>query len=85
MFLIYGLKAGHKVEFSGRGTVLRSESRSTDEGERHSATLHLTHGGMDFEGPKENEREGLRTEITKLAEKGSDGDKAKGKGKFGKG
>jgi hypothetical protein len=80
-----GLKAGHKVEFSGRGTVLRSESRSTDQGERHTATLHMTHGGMEADGPKDEDREGLRSEITKLAEKGSDGDKAKGKGKIGKG
>src|SRR6185312_7773188 len=78
-----GLRAGDKVEMPMRGSVIRSESRSTPEGERHSATVHMTHGGMDWEGSKDNERAGLRDEISRIAEKGSDGDK--GKGKIGKG
>jgi len=41
------LKSGHPVAFHGRGVVERSESRSTDEGERHSATLRLHHGAVE--------------------------------------
>lgn len=64
-----GLKAGDKVEMPMRGHVIRSESRSTDDGEKHSATLHMTHGGMDWEGSKEDERQDLRGEIAKNADK----------------
>ena len=38
------LKSGNDVEFAGRKIVERSETRSTPEGERHSATLRLQKG-----------------------------------------
>ncbi|MHB8272831.1 hypothetical protein [Bradyrhizobium sp.] len=68
-----GLKAGGKVELTGKGTVLRSESRSTPEGDRHSATIHLSHGGMDYEGSKDDEKSDLRGEIEKNAADKDDG------------
>ena len=64
-----GLKSGGKVELSGKGTVLRSESRSTEDGDKHSATIHLSHGNMDYEGSKDDERADLRGEIEKNAGK----------------
>lgn len=62
-----GMKSGQKVELSGRGTVERSETRSTPDGERHSATIHLTHAGADYEGSKDDEKSDLRGEIEKNA------------------
>lgn len=78
-----GLKAGHKVELHGAGVVEHAESRNEGGEVRHSARLRLHKAGMDYEGSDEDKREDLRQEITKNAEKGSDGDKSP-KGKFGK-
>jgi hypothetical protein len=40
------MKSGNPVTFAGRGKVERSESRSTPDGERHSATIRLHHGAI---------------------------------------
>lgn len=61
------LKSGNKVELSGRGTVTRAESRSTPEGDRHSATIHLSHGSMESEADKGADKTDLRNEIEKNA------------------
>lgn len=63
------MKSGHKVSFSGEGTVERSESRSGKDGERHSATIRLHKGSMEHEPGQEDEREGLRSELAATHEK----------------
>lgn len=45
------MKSGHRVSFSGDGTVERSESRSTKDGERHSATLRMHKGAVTHHAP----------------------------------
>jgi hypothetical protein len=61
-----GMKSGHKVKLEGEGTVERSETRSTPEGERHSATIRLHRGGIEHEGEEKAEERGeIRTEIQK--------------------
>ncbi len=62
------LKSGQEVEFHGKGSVERSESRSTPEGERHSATVRFHHGGADgdFKGSDgDEERMALRSDLEK--------------------
>lgn len=62
------LKSGHKVSLEGEGTVERSETRSTPEGERHSASIRLHRGGIEHEGEEKAEERGeIRTEIQKAA------------------
>lgn len=64
-----GLKSGHKVSFSGEGTVESSSTRSENGEDRHSATLRLNKGGVEHEGDMERdaeERAGLRNEIEKI-------------------
>lgn len=69
-----GMKSGHKVSFNGTGTVERSESRSTPEGERHSATLRLDRGGIEHEGDEaEEERGEIKTEIMSAHDKAEQG------------
>lgn len=59
-----GMKSGHKVEFGGTGTVERSETRSTPEGERHSATIRLNRGGLEHQGDEKAEERGeIKTEL----------------------
>jgi hypothetical protein len=41
------LKSGNPVVFHGMGKVERSESRSTPDGERHSATVRLHRGAVN--------------------------------------
>ncbi len=61
------LKSGQEVEFHGKGTVERSESRSTPEGERHSATVRFHHGAADHDGEETGaeERGKLRSDLEK--------------------
>ncbi len=61
------MKSGHRVSFSGEGTVERSETRSGKDGERHSATLRLHKGAIEHEPDADDEREDLRTEIARNA------------------
>jgi hypothetical protein len=61
------LKSGDTVHFNGHGTVERSESKSSTDGDRHSATIRFHHGGVDHEmksGGGE-ERMALRSDIEK--------------------
>ena len=51
------------------GDVERSETKSTPEGERHSATIRLKRGGLDEGDEKKEERREIRTEINKAADK----------------
>jgi hypothetical protein len=65
-----GMKSGHKVTFHGTGTVERSESRSTPQGEKHSATLRLDRGGIEHEPAEgEEERGEIKTEIMSAHDK----------------
>src|SRR5579859_8206871 len=41
------LKSGDDVEFHGKGKVERSETRSTPDGDRHSATVRLHRAGIE--------------------------------------
>jgi hypothetical protein len=59
------LKSGHKVEFHGTGTVERSETQSTPEGDRHSATIRLHKGAVEHEASPDEERDELRDEIAR--------------------
>ncbi len=58
-----GLKSGHKVDLHAAGHVEHSETRSTKDGERHSARLRLTRMGVEHEGGKDEKRADLRNEI----------------------
>lgn len=65
------LKSGDSVNFSGAGTVERSETRSSPEGDRHSATVRFHRGGVDHE-PADRDGDAkadLRNDIGKAAEK----------------
>jgi hypothetical protein len=65
-----GMKSGHKVDFHGTGTVERSETRSTPEGDKHSATLRLHRGAIEHEPEEKEEEKGeIRTEISKAHDK----------------
>lgn len=63
------MKSGHKVSFSGSGVVERSESRSGNDGERHSATIRLHHGSLEHEADGGDERGELRSELMRVHEK----------------
>ena len=61
------LKSGDALHFHGEGTVERSESKSTPDGEKHSATVRFHRGGVEHEmksGDGE-ERMALRSDIEK--------------------
>lgn len=64
------LKSGDEMEFHGKGTVEKSETRSSPEGDRHSATVRFHKGGIDDSGAKavtrETEGKGLRSELEKV-------------------
>jgi hypothetical protein len=65
-----GMKSGHKVTLHGTGTVERSETRSSKDGDRHSATLRLDRGSLEHE-PEEGEAERgeIKTEIMSAHDK----------------
>ena len=62
-----GMKSGQEIEFHGKGTVEKSETRSTPEGERHSATVRVHHGNVDgeFKSGDGEERKALRSDLEK--------------------
>lgn len=63
------LKSGDTLHFHGHGTVEKSESRSSPEGDRHSATIRFHHGAIDHERSKGDEAEGksgLRNELEQV-------------------
>lgn len=61
------LKSGDTVHFTGHGTVERSESRSTPDGEKHSASVRFHHGAVDheFKSGDGEERKALRSDLEK--------------------
>lgn len=61
------LKSGDEMEFHGKGTVEKSETRSSPEGDRHSATVRFHHGGVDgeFKSGDGEERKALRSDLEK--------------------
>ena len=59
------MKSGNDVEFHGRGTVERSETRSTKDGDRHSATLRLDKGALEHQPDRDEERTELRGNLEK--------------------
>lgn len=65
------LKSGDTVHFHGHGTVERSETRSSPEGDRHSASIRFHHGGMEHEAKERGEehRADIRKDINKAADK----------------
>lgn len=58
-----GMKSGHKVELHGTGTVERSETRSTKDGERHSATIRLHRGALEHEPDEPRDGDERRTQL----------------------
>ena len=61
------LKSGNTVHFHGHGVVEKSETRSTPDGEKHSATVRFHHGAVEHEmksGDGE-ERMALRSDLEK--------------------
>ena len=64
-----GFKAGHKVEFHGKGVVEHAHDDSSPEGDRHSVTLALHHGAIEHEADRDEERDNLRSEIAKNTNK----------------
>jgi hypothetical protein len=69
------LKSGDTVHFHGHGTVERSETRSSPDGDKHSATLRFHHAGAEHEPVNGEARKDLRNELEqvhgKVAEKAS--------------
>lgn len=65
------LKSGDTVHFQGHGTVERSETRSSPEGDRHSATIRFHKGGVDHEATDRDgdARADIRKDVAKAAEK----------------
>jgi len=61
------LKSGDEMEFHGKGTVEKSETRSSPEGDRHSATIRFHHGAADgeFKSGDGEERLALRSDLEK--------------------
>jgi hypothetical protein len=61
------LKSGDTMHFHGHGTVEKSETRSSPEGDRHSATVRFHHGAVDheFKSGDGEERLALRSDIEK--------------------
>lgn len=61
------LKSGQEMEFRGKGTVERSETKSGPDGERHSATVRFHHGAADgeFKSGDGEERMALRSDLEK--------------------
>lgn len=59
------LKSGDTVHFHGHGTVERSETRSSPEGDKHSATIRFHHGAIEHEAEMTDagERGKLRGDI----------------------
>lgn len=62
------LKSGHQVEFRGSGVVERSETRSGKDGDQHSATIRMHKGSLEHEPDADEERAGLRNEISRNTE-----------------
>lgn len=65
------LKSGDTVHFHGHGTVERSETRSSPEGDRHSATIRFHKGGVDHEAADRDgdARADIRKDVAMAAEK----------------
>jgi len=61
------LKSGDGVEFHGKGQVERSETRSTPDGDKHSATLRIHRAGMDHDAPRggDEEKRDVRGDLEK--------------------
>lgn len=59
------LKSGDTVHFQGHGTVERSETRSSPEGDRHSASVRFQNGSVDHEAKADKgaERSALRSDL----------------------
>ena len=62
------LKSGHQVEFHGSGVVERSETKSGKDGDQHSATIRMHKGSLEHEPDADEERAGLRNEISRNTE-----------------
>lgn len=71
------LKSGDGVDFTGKGTVEKSETRSLPEGDRHSVTIRFHKGGIDDAGAKDVSRDNtgksLRSEIEQVHGKSEEG------------
>ena len=61
------LSHGDPIEFHGKGHVERAETRSTPEGDRHSATLRIHRAGMEHEVKRggDEEKRDVRGDLEK--------------------
>lgn len=62
------LKSGDNVHFHGHATVERSETRSSPDGDKHSATVRFHHGAVDHEAKTSGDGEqrmALRSDLEK--------------------
>jgi hypothetical protein len=69
------LKSGDTVHFKGHGTVERSESRSSPDGDRHSATIRFHHGSVDHEPQDSGDdraKSGIRGDLESAAAKSAE-------------
>lgn len=57
------LKSGDSLQLQAHGTVEKSETRSSPEGDRHSATIRLHHGNVDHEGDEAEGKSGLKEDL----------------------
>jgi hypothetical protein len=68
------LKSGDGVHFTGQGTVEKSETRSSPEGDRHSATIRFHKGAVDHDakGEEAEGKKGLRSDLETAHDKATD-------------
>lgn len=61
------LKSGDGIEFHGKGEVERSETRSTPDGDRHSASLRIHKAGYerDVKSGGDEEKRSVRGDLEK--------------------
>ena len=74
------LKSGDGVHFTGHGTVEKSETRSSPEGDRHSATIRFHKGMVDHDAKAEEAegKKGLRSDLETAHDKAVDKASVKG-------
>ena len=57
------LKSGDALHFHGHGTVEKSETRSSPDGDRHSATVRFHHGAVEHEAKGSRDGDEVRAGI----------------------
>jgi hypothetical protein len=63
------LRHGDRVTFHGEGHVEHADESSGENGERRTARIRMTHGGMEHESGSDEEHSSLKNELMKMHEK----------------